>query len=144
MHKNPLLLFAVILAMCASSSAGDTAHIVKRFHLYNQTGPIGPVVVYTPKHGGMFRVNTFVVTTVGNGETGAGICERLSFTNKFGSSQVSPTNAGYCAGAAQAGDTIEGTIPIADEGGKQITFSVFASEDISGAKYNVTIIVEEL
>ncbi len=146
MHKRLLLLFAVMLAMCVGGSAGDTPHIVKRFHLYNQSGAIGPVAVYTPKvgHGGMFRVNTFVVTTAGNGNTGGGICEHLGFTNKFGFSQVSPTNAGFCASPAQAGDTIEGTIPIADEGGMPITFSVFASGNISGAKYDVTIIVEEL
>jgi len=145
MHKKLPWLFAVTLAMCASGSAEFYPHVVKCFHLYNQTGAIGPVTVDTPRvgHGGMFRVNTFVVTTVGNGGAG-GICEHLGFTNKFGFSQVSPTNAAYCAGAGQAGDTIEGTIPIADEGGKPITFSVSASGDISGAKYDVTIIVEEL
>jgi hypothetical protein len=61
MRLKLLLFLVAALALCASASAQDAPRIVKRFHLYNQSGAIGQVTVYTPKagHGGMFR-NTYV------------------------------------------------------------------------------------
>jgi hypothetical protein len=48
MHKKLLLLFVLCLLMCAAGSAKDgIPHVVKRFNLYNQTGPIGPIALYT-------------------------------------------------------------------------------------------------
>jgi hypothetical protein len=142
MHKKLLLLFVLCLFMCAAGSAKDgTPHVVKRFNLYNQTGPIGPITLYTPKRSGMFRVNTFMVITVGNGKQGylAGV---VGFTDRVGPGQVDGTsNTGVYT--ANRGDAISGTIPVPDEGGQPLTFSVYA-QDWQGAQYNVYIVVEEL
>ena len=142
MFRRVFLLFAVALAMYPSSSAQDTPHIVKRFHLYNQTGSIGPITVYTPKHGGMFRVNIFMLTTVGNGQE-ASVCPLIGFNDRVGSTQIYATTSS-CPNTKLRGYTGVGTIPFPDEGGKPITLQVFTSGDTSGAKYDVTIIVEEL
>ena len=143
MRIKPFCLLIVLASACGLANA-ESAQIVKRFHLYNQTGGIAPVAIYTPRagHGGMFRVNTFVVTTVATKYSGS-FCEQLGFTTRFGDTQAYPTNGAFCASASQVGGNIEGTIPIADEGGKPITFSVFTNGDTSGAKYDVTIIVEK-
>jgi hypothetical protein len=144
MHRKLFVVFVVVLATCVGGFAQDRPRIVKRFHLYNQTGDTGLVKIYTPKagHGALFRINTFMVTTVGNG-VGGFFCARLFFATKFGPNQVSATN-GSCLLADQAGNIVQGTIPIADEGGKPLSVIVSTAGDTSGAKYNVTIIVEEL
>ena len=143
MFRRVFLLFVVALAMCASGSAADTPHIVKRFHLYNQSGAIGPVTVYTPKpgHGGMFRVNTVMVLTVGNGGS-AHFCGDLGFTTRFGPSEWIATYS--CLATTSAGRIDSLTVPIPDVGGYPLTFSISTDGDVSGAKYDVTIIVEEL
>jgi hypothetical protein len=144
MHRKLMLLFAVALATCAGGFAQDTPHIVKRFHLYNQSGAIGPITIYTPKvgHGGMFRVNTFIVTTVGNGGD-ADVCGYLGFTDRIGYTQILAMTSS-CPSTKLPGYVGVGTIPIPDEGGKPLTLQIYTFGDTSGAKYDVTIIVEEL
>src|SRR5580692_1524033 len=107
MHKKLMLLFAVAVATCVGGFAADSPHIVKRFHLYNQTEATGPITIYTPKlgHGGMFRVNTFILVTVGNGQGQAWFCGSIGFTSRSG-----PGSAGavmVCPHTTNAGDTAE-------------------------------------
>jgi hypothetical protein len=137
MRRKLLLLFVLCLSMCVGGSASDVARIVKRFHLYNQTGAIGPITVYTPNRGGMFRVNAFMVITVGNVE--GSVCATLGFATKFG-----PSRAGVgCMGTQMTGATNEVTAAVGDKGGNPLTLSVYTTGGV-GAKYNVDIVVEEL
>ncbi len=140
--RRMLLLFVAALAI--SAGAQDRPHIVKRFHLYNQTGAIGPITIYTPRHGhgAMFGVNTFMVITAGNGEQGD-LCGYLGFTDRVGSTQIRAVTSS-CALAGQAGYVEEGTIPIADEGGNPLALEVYGYGNVSGAKYDVGVVVEEL
>ena|SRR5579872_5855043 len=143
MHRKLILLFVLSLFMCAGGAAKDgIPHVVKRFNLYNQTGPIGPITLYTPKHSGMFRVNTFMVITVGNGNGGA-YCGYVGFTDKFGSSQVFATSP-YCPQTANAGNAETGTTPGPMKAGASLKFSVGTAGSWQGAQYNVYIVVEEL
>jgi hypothetical protein len=143
MHRKLMLLFVVAVATCVGGSAADTPHIVKRFHLYNQLGAIGPVTVYTPRagHGGMFRVNTVMVLTVGNGGS-AHFCGDLGFTTRLGPSEWIATFS--CLATTSAGRIDSLTVPIPDLGGYPLTFSISTDGDVSGAKCDVDIVVEEL
>src|SRR5579864_590406 len=145
MHRKLLLLFVLSLSMCAGSAAKDgIPHVVKRFNLYNQTGPIGPITLYTPKHSGMFRVNTVCVTTVGNGQSGYFYAE-IGFTGKTGQGLALALNGDNNAFSGEAaGDNGEGAVPVVDEGGQPLTFLIGGVGNWQGAKYNVYIVVEEL
>jgi hypothetical protein len=143
MHKKLLLLFVFCLSVCAVGSAKDgIPHVVKRFNLYNQTGTIGPITLYTPKHSGLFRINTVIVITVANGKDGdfEGL---IGFTDKLG---VAGT-IGCCWSLVYTfnnGDATAATMPIVDKGGQPLTLSVAASGNWQGALYNVYVVVEEL
>jgi hypothetical protein len=145
MHKKLLLLFVLCLFMCVGGAAKDgIPHVVKRFNLYNQTGPIGPIALYTPKHSGMFRVNTVCVTTVGNGQSGYFYAE-IGFTDKTGQGLALALNDDSIGFSAEtAGDNGAGTVPVVDEGGQPLTFSIGGVSNWQGAQYNVYIVVEEL
>jgi hypothetical protein len=144
MHKKLLLLFVFCLSVCVGGSAKDgTPHIVKRLNLYNQTGSIGPITLYTPKHAGVFRVNMVTVITVGNGKGGYfdGI---LGFTDRLGTAGTV-----LCCGLSSMepslpGNAMSGSAPVPDEIGKPLTLSVVAGGDTQGAQYNVYVVVEEL
>lgn len=90
----------------------------------------------------MFRANVFIVITVGNGGNDSFFCGLVGYTTRFGVSDGSPLN--HCPPTTNAGNSGEGTIPIADESGQPLTFSLSTVGDVSGAKCDVTIIVEEL
>jgi hypothetical protein len=145
MRKACLCL--LVMLVCSWSSAQDAKsgvqypHVVKRFHLFNQTGAIGPLTLYTPKRDGMFRVNTFMVITVGNGNDGC-LGGVIGFTDKVGPGQLGASFV--CFFTDSTGNTNAGSIPVPDKAGIPLTFSVVANEDWQGAKYDVTIVVEEL
>jgi hypothetical protein len=144
MHKKLLLLFVFCLSVCAVGSAKDgTPHIVKRFNLYDQTGPIGPITLYTAKRSRMFRVNTVCVTTVGNGQSGY-LYAYLGFTDKAGQGLAIALNGYNAFSAGTAGDNGEGAVPVVDEGGQPLTLSIGGVGDWQGAQYNVYIVIEEL
>jgi hypothetical protein len=142
MHKKLLLLFVFCLSVCASGPAKDgIPHIVKRLNLYNQTGAIGPITLYTPKHSGMFRVSTVMLLTVANKAQGF-FASSVGFTDKLG--------AGILFGESSwlytetKGGAISGTIPVLDEGGQPLTLSVVADQEWQGAQYNIYVVLEEL
>jgi len=141
MHKKLLLLFVLCLFMCAGSAAKDSIpHVVKRLNLYNQTGPIGPITLYTPKHSGMFRVNMTMLITVANGKDGdfEGF---LGFTAKLG---VAATLGWGDVYTFNDGDATAATLPVPNESGQPLTFSTETGGDWQGAQYNIYIVVEEL
>jgi len=49
-----------------------------------------------------------------------------------------------CLGTTDTGETVQGASVVVDEGGNPLTFSVSPQKDVSGAQYNVYIVVEEL
>ena len=144
--RNKLLLLVVLsLFMCAAGSAKDgIPHVVKRFNLYNQTGPIGPITLYTPKRSGMFRVNTFMITTVGNGNGGGAYCGYISFADRFGRSDRVFSTPGPCLTTQSTEIAVAGTIPGPMKAGASLTFTVDAEGSFQGANYNIYIVVEEL
>ena len=125
MHRKMLLVFAVALTTCVGVSAEDTPHIVKRFHLYNRTGSIGPVTVYTPQrgHGGIFRVDTFMLTTVGNGQDGY-LSDEVGSTNRVGRNRLGATTRVLLL--RTTGYVAQGTVTVADLSGKPLTFAAYA------------------
>jgi hypothetical protein len=123
--RRKLLLFFVALTLCFGGSARDTPHILKRFHLYNQSGAIGPVTVYTPQrgHGGIFRVDTFTLTTVGNGEDGY-LSDEVGSTNRVGRNRLGATTRVLLL--RTTGYVAQGTVTVADLSGKPLTFAAYA------------------
>jgi len=149
-HHKLLRLSTILLALCVGVSAQSAEwvqpaqsypHIVKRFHLYNQTGVIGPITIFTPKDSGIFRINTFMVTTVGNGQGGS-LCAYVGFTSRAGPSQVSAS--WNCLGLQTAGLALSGAMPVPDEGGNPVTLSLTPLGDVSGATYDLIIVVERM
>jgi hypothetical protein len=49
-----------------------------------------------------------------------------------------------CLGTTDTGEMVQGASLVADEGGNPLTFAVSSQGDVSGAQYNVYIMVEEL
>jgi hypothetical protein len=142
MHRKLLLLFVLCLFMCAAGSAKDgIPHVVKRFNLYNQTGAIAPITLYTPKHSGMFRVNTVMLITVANKAQGF-FASSVGFTDKLGAGTL--FGESYWLYTETKGGASSGTIPVLDEGEQPLTLSVIADQEWQGAQYNVYVVVEEL
>jgi hypothetical protein len=145
MRNAGLCLLVVLLCWWSSAQGAKSGeqppHIVKRFHLFNQTGAIGPLTIYTPKRDGLFLVNTFMVITVGNGNDGC-LGGVIGFTDKVGPGQLGASFV--CFFTESTGNTNAGSIPVPDKAGIPLTFSVAANQNWQGAKYDVTIVVEEL
>lgn len=135
----------VLLLMIASAYevaiAGTAPQIVKRIELRHQTGGIGPVTLYTPKHRGLFRLSTFMVTTVNNGNSGQ-LCDSFGFTDYVG--EGTSTGPSVCLNTETKGNISEEITVVDSVAGKSITLTVTAIGDVTDAYYDVNIIVEEL
>lgn len=149
MRKLKILLIAAIFCFCLNAfgqdaTAGhkrdDNPRIVAKVDLLNQTGPLSPLTIYTPKHSGTFRASTVVIETVACGCSGNylpqfGLTYRnISFTETFNFTGFYPSLVYPYNGVAT----------MAADAGKPMAFSVPASGNVTGSNYDIHIILEEL
>jgi hypothetical protein len=140
MHNKFVWLTTILLTLCVGVSA-QSPRVVARMVLNDQTGAIGPITLYTPTVSGVFRVNTFILTTVAGANS---LTPIISFTDEAGPSQVSA-----CAGCLlvmdSRGNAWTGVVAVYDETGYPLTFSTALSGGgTPTAKYDVIVIVEKM
>jgi hypothetical protein len=116
--------------------------IVARFHRFGQTSAIPPTPIYTPSRWGIFSVSTVMVLATSNGQDG-GWLGNLAYTNGSGAGNASAPP--YILGMLQnPGGIAQGITVVVQEPNRPLTFSTSSQGNISGSKYNVFIVVEQI
>jgi len=143
MQRKSLCVLLTMLIACAFTSARTVPRIVKVVHLKNQTGLIGPITLYTPQKAGLFRLSSFMVTSVGNGETST-VCDVFGFTDSVGPGTAVGPNV--CLNLENTGNITQEVTVVESVAGASITLTTTAGPffPITGGVYNVDVIVEEL
>jgi len=144
MQIKSLCVVLTMLIACAFTSARTVPRIVKIVHLKNQTGSIGPITLYTPHKAGLFRLSSFLVTAVGNGQVGI-LCETFGFTDSVGPGTAMGPSA--CLNSEATGNISQEVTIVESAAGAPITLSITANLAFgtpTGSVYNVDVVVEEL
>jgi hypothetical protein len=116
-----------------------SGQVVATFHRVNQTGPIGPITIYTPSQWGTYRVSISMVLAVGNGDrTGASWESDLQFKNQAGNSHL------FVVLPVRMPQNALSEFPIRAQAGKPINITVISNGNTAGTKYNIWVAVELL
>ena len=142
MRNATCCLLVMLFGSCLSSLGQNapkftTPQIVATFQRLNQTKEIKPFTIYTPNTWGTFRISVVMVLTTRNGNNSQwdGL---IQFHDAAG--KDSPEAVLY----TQFLNTAQVEFPFRQKAGAPIKFSVAASGDPSGSKYNVWVVVEQL
>lgn len=141
MRKMSVFLAAALLALCVSAS-GQT--IVRKFKLHSQTGIISPRKIFVPGVAGLYRVSTVMVLTQANGNVGTAWYWGL-LNSKQGQTSGQQTAIAYplYVGSLDTG-MASGVITLSSDAGQPIMFSTVPGGDVTGAIYDVYIVIERL
>ncbi len=134
--RKATLCSLLVLLLGLTSASGQT--LVATFHRVNQTGPIGPITIYTPTDWAMYRVSISMVLAFGNGDISSRWESDLRFKNEAGQSDLFlslPVNVPQNALAE---------FPIHAQAGKPISITVNSIGTTSRSKYNIWIAVEKV
>lgn len=137
MRRKLLLLFVVGLATCVGGSAADTPHIVAKFELLNQTGPIPTTTVFTPKHWGTFQISTIIVQTVASGN---GFWNEAFTWTDGGGTQTVVLNS---SGNTDLRGSTSKVFALRMNRGKPLRVGT-STVDLPGGQYNLWVVVEQL
>jgi len=143
MQRKSLCVLLTMLIACAFTSARTVPRIVKVIHLKNQTDSIGPITLYTPHKAGLFRLSSFLVTAVANGQAGLW-CETFGFTDSVGPGTAMGPSA--CLNSQATGNISQEVTTVESAAGAPITLSIAPGPfgPTTGTVYNVDVVVEEL
>jgi len=143
-----ILLFAVCLSGFGQNIPANPIYprIVKRFQLFNQTSPLSPATIYTPKDWGTFRISASIIRTVGGNNTSSAWFEYFNWQDG-GGMETSDGNA-FIIIAVACGNSPpgygEGVFTIRMKAGTPLKVAVRDNGDPAGSKYNVFVVVERL
>ena len=140
--RNATCCLLVVMFGSWSSSLGQNApkfttpQIVATFQRLNQTGPISPATLFTPKHWGTFQVSLVMVQTVAGPVNGWWNAE-FNWTDGGGAESYNPISLGDARGQDNW------IFATRVKAGTPFIFSTTEADSPSG-KYNVWIVVEQL
>ena len=130
--------FAQSTKVQASAKGDNATRVVARFKLLDQTGPVSPIVVFTPTAWGMYRISTVMVLTKegGNGDWYG----NYSWTDGGGIEQLGPIDLQAKPGFPRYTSWI---FTARMKAGAPLMFAVTPFDSPAG-KYNVWIVVERM
>ena len=112
--RKPTLVLTLLFAVCLSCFGQNAPakavypRIVKRFQLFNQSAPLSPITIYTPKDWGEFRISASIVRTVKGKNTSAAWFEYFTWQDG-GGAESSDGNA-FTIIAVACGDSALGKL----------------------------------
>jgi hypothetical protein len=143
-----LLLTLIILSglSAAQSLSKDgpvegLPRIVARMKLTNQSGFVPPTVIFTPKTSGLFRASMVIVVKKRKTEFYLGWLDGIIEYSDV----IRDTVRGASANTQYLGSSGEDfTMTFAAKGGKPFKFYTMSQFDITGAVYDVFLVIERL
>jgi hypothetical protein len=139
MRRITLCLLAWLTLSLGLSA--QSAQIVKSVRLLNQTGPVPPTTIYTPNYPGMFRVSVALVLTQANGTDSE---YEGWVSTKYGQTSGSTIASWYLYVKDLSHGMNGGVTTVMSDAAQPIQFSTNGIGDVTGAKYDVYIVVEHL
>ena len=150
--RKPTIVLILLFAVCLSGFGQNTPakavypRIVKTFQLFNQTAPLSPITIYTPKDWGTFRISASIIRTVKGKNTSAAWFEYFNWQD--GGGMESSDGNGFIIIAVACGDLApgygEGVFTVRMKSGTPLKIAVRDNGDPAGSKYNVFVVVERL